>query len=54
MTHSVAIKKGQFKVMPPPGFQTMGTVRCDGCGEEFFVWNQSSVASPALADRQAH
>jgi hypothetical protein len=38
--NAVAIKKGQLKVMPPAGFQTMGmgTVRCDGCGEAFFIW----------------
>ena len=52
--HGVATKKGQFKVMPPAGFHTMGTVRCDGCGEEFFIWHQLEVADAAVAERQAH
>jgi hypothetical protein len=51
---AVAIKRRQFKVMPPPGFQTMGAVRCDDCGEEFFIWHHQHLASPAVAERQAH
>jgi hypothetical protein len=47
------IKKGSRETVAV-GSQTMGTVRCDGCGEEFFVWHQSAFASPAVAERQAH
>ena len=52
--HGVATKKGQLGLTPPPGFQTMGTLSCDDCGEEFFLWHQSSSASQALAEKQAH
>jgi hypothetical protein len=51
--NAVAIKKGSRETVAV-GSQTMGTVRCDGCGEEFFVWHQSAFASPAVAERQAH
>jgi hypothetical protein len=52
MNAAVAIK-GTFQ-SDADGFQTMGTVRCDGCGEEFFVWHQFAFASPPAAERQAH
>jgi len=52
--NAVAIKKGQSREAVGVGFQIMGTVRCDGCGEEFLVWHQLPVASPAVAERQAH
>jgi hypothetical protein len=32
---AVAIKKGSRE--KAIGFQEMGTLRCDGCGEEFFI-----------------
>ena len=52
--NAVAIKKGQLKVAAPVGFKTMGTVRCEGCGEEFFIWHQNEIASSVVAERQAH
>jgi hypothetical protein len=51
---AIAIRKGQFRVAPPAGYQTMGTVRCDGCGEEFLLWHHLPSASPASAEKQAH
>jgi hypothetical protein len=33
---AVAIKMGQSKEKAV-GVQEMGTLRCDGCGEEFFI-----------------
>jgi len=35
---AVAIKKGQTKDRAP-AFKEMGTLRCDGCGEEFIVFH---------------
>jgi len=32
----------------------MGTLRCDGCGEEFFIDHHPAVANKLLADKQAH
>jgi hypothetical protein len=32
----------------------MGTLRCDGCGEEFIIGHQTAFADKWLADRQAH
>jgi hypothetical protein len=48
---AVAIKKGQSRAAD---FQEMGTLRCDGCGEEFIIGHQTAFADKWLADRQAH
>jgi hypothetical protein len=40
---AVAIKKSSRE--KTAGFQEMGTLRCDGCGEEFFIGH-----SPVSAD----
>jgi len=32
----------------------MGTLRCDGCGEEFFIGHDPAFVDKWLADRQAH
>jgi len=53
MGNAVAIKKGQPKVKLPDGFAVMGTVRCEGCGEEFSIGHHSAVSSLILAEHQA-
>jgi hypothetical protein len=35
-------------------FETMGTVRCEGCGEEFLIAQHASFSSLILAEHQAH
>jgi hypothetical protein len=42
---AVAIKKGQGQAKAA-GFQEMGTLRCDGCGDEFFI-----AHDPAFVDK---
>jgi hypothetical protein len=50
---AVAIKKGQNQEKAA-GFQEMGTVRCDGCGEEFVIAHQPAFVDKWVADQQAH
>ena len=38
---AVAIKKGQTKELAP-ALKEMGTLRCDGCGEEFIVFHDTA------------
>jgi len=38
--------------MPSPN--EMGTLRCDGCGEEFIIYHDSAFMDNALAERQAN
>ena len=35
------------------GFQEMGTLRCDSCGEEFFIGHRPGSADKWAAERQA-
>ena len=35
------------------GFKEMGTLRCDGCGEEFVILHQPAFVNKWLADQQA-
>jgi hypothetical protein len=49
---AVAIKKGQIRERAP-AFKEMGTLRCDSCGEEFTVLQDSRFADKKAADRQA-
>jgi hypothetical protein len=49
---AVAIKKGQSKEKAA-GFQEMGTLRCDGCGEEFLINHQPEFADKWVAEKQA-
>ncbi|HMJ20548.1 MAG TPA: hypothetical protein VK513_01525 [Terriglobales bacterium] len=35
------------------GFQEMGTLRCDGCGEEFFLGHNPASADRWVAEKQA-
>ena len=46
LMRAAAIKKGQGQEKAA-GFEEMGTLRCDGCGEEFFI-----VHHPAFADHR--
>ena len=50
---AVAIKKGQSREKAA-GFQEMGTLRCDGCGEEFFIGHRPESVDKWLAEKQAH
>jgi len=49
---AVAIRKGQNR-MKAAGLITMGTVRCDGCGEEFLIGHHPALANAKNAERQA-
>ncbi len=53
MANAVAIKKGQIKVKAPAEFVGMGTVRCEGCGEEFIISQHPALSSSTAAERQA-
>jgi hypothetical protein len=50
---AVAIKKGQPREKAAPNFHEMGTLRCDGCGEEFLITHHPAFANKWLADKQA-
>jgi hypothetical protein len=49
---AVAIKKGQMREQAP-AFQQMGTLRCDGCGEEFVVFHDPTLMTKKAAERRA-
>ena len=49
---AVAIKKGQSQEKATD-FKDMGTVRCDGCGEEFVIGHEPAIANNQIASRQA-
>jgi hypothetical protein len=49
---AVAIKKGQSREKAV-GLQEMGTVRCDGCGEEFAINHEPALVDKSLAEKQA-
>jgi len=48
---AVAIKKGQTRERAP-AFKEMGTFRCDGCGEEFIIFQDSTCVDKKAAERQ--
>jgi hypothetical protein len=50
---AVAIKKGQSQEKAA-GFREMGTLRCEGCGEEFSIGHDTAFVDKWLAERQAH
>jgi hypothetical protein len=50
---AVAIKKGQTRERAPE-FREMGTLRCDGCGEEFIIFHDPTLLDKKGAERQAH
>jgi hypothetical protein len=51
---AVAIKRGQTGESEAAGFQEMGTLRCDVCGEEFVIRHDPTMASKWGAEQQAH
>jgi hypothetical protein len=46
-----AIKKGQHREKAD-GFREMGILRCDGCGEEFFIGHHPASVDKELAEKQ--
>jgi hypothetical protein len=48
---AVAIKKSSRE--RAAGFQEMGTLRCDSCGEEFFIGHYPVSANKSVAENQA-
>jgi hypothetical protein len=48
---AVAIKKGSRE--KTIGFQEMGILRCDGCGEEFFIGHTPQSVDTRVAEKQA-
>ena len=48
----MAIKKGQTREKAA-GFQEMGTLRCDGCGEEFVISHEPAFVDKKIAEKQA-
>jgi hypothetical protein len=48
---AVAIKKSSCE--KTAGFQEMGTLRCDSCGEEFFIGHNPASVDKGVAEAQA-
>ena len=48
---AVAIKKNSRE--KAVGFQEMGTLRCDLCGEEFFIGHNPAWVDERVAEKQA-
>ena len=48
---AVAIKKTSRE--KTTGFQEMGTLRCDGCSEEFFIGHNPNSVDKWVAEKQA-
>jgi hypothetical protein len=48
---AVAIKKSGCE--KTTGFQEMATLRCDGCGEEFFIGHNPQSVDKWVAEKQA-
>ena len=48
---AVAIKKSSRE--KTVGFQEMGTLRCDSCGEEFFIGHNPVSVDKGVAETQA-
>jgi hypothetical protein len=49
---ALAIKKGQSREKAA-GFQEMGTLRCDDCGEEFVIGHHPASVNKWVAEKQA-
>ncbi len=47
---AVAIKKSSRE--KTVGFQEMGTLRCDSCGEEFFIGHNPASVDKGVAERE--
>ena len=52
MVRMLAINKGQTREKAE-GSQEMGILRCDSCGEEFFIVHDPTSADKMLAEMQA-
>ena len=50
---AVANKKGAEPRESLADFQEMGTLRCDGCGEEFVISHDPAFADKRVAEKQA-
>jgi hypothetical protein len=51
---AIAIKKGQSREKAPsPNWAEMGSLRCDGCGEEFLIYHDTAFMDRIAAERQA-
>ena len=50
---ALAIKKGLTRERASD-FKEMGSLRCDGCGEEFIVFHDPASVDKVAAERQAH
>ena len=48
---AVAIKKSSRD--ETGGFQEMGTLKCDSCGEEFFIGHNPAAVDKLAAEKQA-
>jgi len=48
---AVAIKKSSRE--KTLGFQEMGTLKCDSCGEEFFIGHNPAAVDKLAAEKQA-
>ena len=48
---AVAIKKSSREKVE--GLQEMGTLRCEGCGEEFFIGHNPGSVDKRVAEKQA-
>jgi hypothetical protein len=48
---AVAIKKSSREKVT--GFQEMGTLRCDGCGEDFLIGHNPASVDRLVAENQA-
>jgi hypothetical protein len=48
---AVAIKKSSRE--ETRGFQEMGTLKCDSCGEEFFIGHNPAAVDKLAAEKQA-
>ena len=48
---AMAIKKTSRE--KTEGFQEMGTLRCDACGEDFFIGHHPASVDKSVAERQA-
>jgi hypothetical protein len=53
VNEAVAIKKGQMRERAP-AFEEMGTLRCDGCGEEFVIFHDPAFVDKKAAAGHAH
>ncbi|HWX92458.1 MAG TPA: hypothetical protein VNY29_07485 [Terriglobales bacterium] len=51
-SYAIAIKRGQQREKAD-GFREMGTLRCDGCGEEFLIGHHPASVNKELAEKQA-